>query len=202
MSGCLDTLQEKRKVSNHERKRKETYKIWEQYTNGLNYLTNKGLIKIWEDCENFYEGNQWPAPTNRTKSLPRPIFNISAMIADNKKAGILSGNVKMIYKPAELYGYQLEKAEQGAEVFTKFAESLVKEVKEEDLDDIAIGYTTQLGTAFYHYYWDVTISGGLYASYVGAMRAEVIHPRNVIVSNPTEKIFKSKNILLSFLANH
>nr|DAI31652.1 MAG TPA: portal protein [Caudoviricetes sp.] len=180
----------------NENEKKPT-KIWEQYTNGLNYLTSKGLIKIWQDCENFYEGNQWPAPTNRTKSLPRPIFNISAMIADNKKAGILSGNVKMIYKPAELYGYQLEKAEQGAEVFTKFAESLVKEVKEEDLDDIAIGYTTQLGTAFYHYYWDVTISGGLYASYVGAMRAEVIHPRNVIVSNPTEKdIQKQKYIII------
>ena len=73
----------------NENEKKPT-KIWEQYTNGLNYLTSKGLIKIWEVCENFYEGNQWPAPTNRTKSLPRPIFNISAMIADNKIAGILS----------------------------------------------------------------------------------------------------------------
>lgn len=173
-------------------------KVWQEFEKGRNYQKSTGLLKTWEDCENFYEGNQWPKPTKRTKALPRPVFNISAMIADNKKAGILSGNVKMIYKPAELYGYQIEKAERGAEIFTRFSESLVKEVKEDELDDTAVSYSTQLGIAFYHYYWDVNVSGGLYTNYVGAMRGEVLSPKNVILSNPTEKdIQKQKYIIIA-----
>lgn len=177
---------------------KSPQKIWEQYQIGLNYMRSKGLLSIWEECENFCEGNQWPKVTPRTKSLPRPVFNICSMIADNKKAGILSGNVKMIYKPAEMFGNLLDKAELGADIFTKFSENLMKEIKEEDLDDQAISLTTQLGSVFFHYYWDVTVSGGQYTSYVGATRAEVLHPKNVIVSNPTERdIQKQKYIIIA-----
>ena len=43
--------------------------IWQQYTKGITYLQNKGLIGEWEQCENFYEGNHWPQPTKKTKNL-------------------------------------------------------------------------------------------------------------------------------------
>ena len=172
--------------------------IWQQYTKGINYLQNKGLIDEWEQCENFYEGNHWPQPTKKTKNLPRPVINISSMIADNKKASILSGNVKMVFRPAEMFGEYYEKAEQGADLFTKFAENVSKELKQRDLDDLAQSYATQLGTYIYHYFWDVTITGGMQTPYVGALRGEVLHPKNVIFANPMETdVQKQKYIIIA-----
>lgn len=173
-------------------------RIWQEFQKGIQYLQNKGLINEWEQCENFYEGRQWPEPTKRTRNLPRPVINICAMIADNKKAGILSGNVKMIYRPSEMFGEYYEKAEQGADLFTKFAESVSKELKQADLDEIAQSYATQLGTYIYHYYWDITISGGMQTPYLGALRGEVIHPKNIIFSNPSETdVQKQKYIIIA-----
>lgn len=162
-------------------------KIWLQFEKGLNYLEKSKLKDEWEECEKFYEGEHWPNPTERTKNLPRPVVNICSMIADNKKAGILSSNIKMIFKPAEMFGYNYEKSAEGADIFTKFAEIISKEMKQSELDDLAQDSSVQLGTYIYHYFWDSTISGGLQTPYVGGMRGEIIHPKNIIFSNPLEK---------------
>lgn len=162
-------------------------KIWLQFEKGLNYLEKSKLKEEWEECEKFYEGEHWPNPTERTKNLPRPVVNICSMIADNKKAGILSSNIKMIYKPSEMFGYNYERSTEGADIFTKFADIISKEMKQSELDDLAQDSSVQLGTYIYHYYWDATISGGLQTPYVGGLRGEIIHPRNVIFSNPLEK---------------
>lgn len=161
--------------------------IWKQFEAGQKYLQNKGLTETWKQCENFYEGNQWPAPTKRTKALPRPVVNITSMIADNKKSGILSENIKLVFKPSEMFGDLYERAEQGADLFTKFAESISRELKQNDLDDKAQDYATQLGTYVYHYFWDTTISGGMQTPYVGAMRGEIIEPKNIVFANPLEE---------------
>ena len=173
-------------------------KIWNEYQQGINYFNKKGLTYEWEQCEDFYEGNQWPSATKRTKAMPRPVINVCAMIADNKKAGILSGNLKMIYQPAEMFGEMFDKAEQGADLFTRFAEYVSKELKQKQLDDEAQSYATQLGSYIYHYYWDTTISGGMQTPYVGGMRAEMIHPKNCIVHNPMEQdIQKQKYVIIA-----
>ena len=172
--------------------------IWKEYQQGINYFRKKGLDKEWEDCENFYEGNQWPQATKRTKAMPRPVINVCSMIADNKKAGILSGKLKMIYQPAEMFGDAFERAEQGADLFTRFAEYVGKELKQDKLDDEAQSYATQLGSYVYHYYWDTTISGGMQTPYVGGLRAEMIHPKNFIVHNPMEyDVQKQKYIIIA-----
>lgn len=162
-------------------------KIWLQFEKGLNYLEKSKLKEEWEECEKFYEGEHWPISTERTKHLPRPVVNICSMIADNKKAGILSSNIKMIFKPTEMFGYNYERSTEGADIFTKFADIISKEMKQSELDDLAQDSAVQLGTYIYHYYWDSTISGGLQTQYVGGLRGEVIHPKNVIFSNPLEK---------------
>lgn len=173
-------------------------KIWSEYQQGINYFNKKGLTDEWEQCEDFYEGNQWPSATKRTKAMPRPVINVCAMIADNKKAGILSGNLKIIYQPAEMFGEYFDKAEQGADLFTRFAEYVSKELKQKQLDDEAQSYATQLGSYIYHYYWDTTISGGMQTPYVGGMRAEMIHPKNCIVHNPMElDIQKQKYVIIA-----
>ena len=173
-------------------------KIWNEYQQGINYFKKKGLDEEWKTCEEFYEGNQWPKATPKTKAMPRPVINVCAMIADNKKAGILSGNLKMVFQPAEMFGDYFEKAEQGADLFTRFAEYVSKEMKQTKLDDEAQSYATQLGSYIYHYYWDTTISGGMQTPYVGGMRAEMIHPKNCIVHNPMEcDIQKQKYVIIA-----
>lgn len=173
-------------------------KIWSEYQRGIAYFKTKGLDEEWKQCEDFYEGNQWPKATQRTKSMPRPVINVCAMIADNKKSGILSGNLKIIYQPAEMFGEMLLKAEQGSDLFTRFAEFVSKELKQSDLDDEAQSNATKLGSYIYHYYWDTTISGGMQTPYVGGMRGEMIHPKNCIVHNPREKdIQKQKYVIIA-----
>lgn len=173
-------------------------KIWDEYQQGINYFRKKGLDTEWEQCENFYEGNQWPKATPRTKAMPRPVVNVCAMIADSKKAGILSGNLKMVFQPAEMFGDFFDKAEQGADLFTRFADYVSKELKQTKLDDEAQSYATQLGSYIYHYYWDTTIAGGMQTPYVGGMRAEMIHPKNCIVHNPMETdIQKQKYVIIA-----
>ena len=162
-------------------------KIWNEFEKGLQYMQNSGLKAEWDECEKFYEGNHWPKATEKTKNMPRPVVNMCAMIADNKKSGILSGNVKMIYRPAEMFGLELEKAEEGANKFTKFSDNITKEMKQNELNEQAVDYEVQLGTYIYHYFWDTTISGGMSTPYVGAVRGEIIHPKNVIFANPMER---------------
>lgn len=161
--------------------------IWKQFEQGIQYLKNSGLWDEWDECERFMEGDQWPQPTKRTKALPRPVVNLSAMIAENKKSNILSSNIKMVFTPSELFGDLLSKSEEGADIFTKFADNISKEIEEDNLDDMAQDSAVQLGTYIYHYFWDSSISGGMQTPYVGGMRGEVLHPKNVIFANPTEK---------------
>ncbi len=161
--------------------------LWKRYENGLNYFKNSGLEKEWEEAENFYEGRHWPQATERTKNMPRPIVNLCSMIADNKKASILSSNPKMIFRTSEVYIDSVNIAEEGASKFSKFTEGLLKELKQTDLDDLAQESATQLGTYIYHYYWDSNVSGGIQTPYVGAVRGEILYPKNVIFSNPAEK---------------
>lgn len=161
--------------------------IWKQFEKGQQYLETSELKQEWTDCEKFYEGEHWPKATQKTKNMPRPVINICSMIADNKKSGILSGNISMIFRPAEMFGDSLQRAEEGANIFTKFADNITKELKQSELDDLAQDSSVQLGTYIYHYYWDTTVSGGMQTPYVGAVRGEVIHPKNVIFANPMEK---------------
>lgn len=165
----------------------EPTKIWEEFEKGRQYLKSSGLKEEWEECERFYEGDHWPQATPKTKNMPRPVVNICSMICDNKKSGILSGNVTMIFRPSEMFGEALQRAEEGANIFTKFAENITKEMKQNDLNDLAQDNSVQLGTYIYHYFWDTTIAGGMQTPYVGGLRGEVIHPKNVIFANPMEK---------------
>lgn len=162
-------------------------KIWLEFEKGQNYLEKSKLKDEWDECERFYEGEHWPQATERTRNMPRPVVNICSMIADNKKAGILSSEIKMLFKPSEVFGEGLESAENGAEIFTKFADIIAKELKQKELDDLAQDSAVQIGTYIYHYYWDPTISGGMQTPYVGGLRGEVIHPKHVVFANPIEK---------------
>ena len=160
--------------------------LWKRYLDAVAYQTRMGLTSLWQECEDFVEGKHWPKATPRTRNMPRPVINLCAMIAENKKSNILSSKIKIIYRPHEVF-FDIEKAAEGASLFTKFAENTLKELKQEDLDDIIQDYATQLGSYGIHYYWDNEVTGGTQSPFIGAVRGEVLHPKNVLFANPAQK---------------
>lgn len=157
--------------------------LWKRYQDSLNYIRRMSLDKIWKECEDFVEGRHWPTPTPRTKGMPRPVINIVNLIADNKKAGILSSKVKLVYRPSQVI-FNVDKADEGADIFTKFVEIVMKELKQEDLDDEAQNDATQLGSYAYHYFWDKNVSGNFQSPFIGSVRAEIIEPKKIFFANP------------------
>lgn len=169
--------------------------LWKRYQDSLSYIKRMKLDKTWRDCEDFIEGKHWPAPTPRTKNMPRPVINLCNLIADNKKAGILSSKVKLVYRPAQVI-FDIEKADQGANLFTKFVEITLKDLKQEDLDDQAQDDSTQLGSYAYHYFWDKNVLGNVQSPFVGSLRGEVISPDNIFFSNPMLNDEQKQNWIL------
>lgn len=159
---------------------REVTKVWEYYRKGVEYQQLIGLSKNLPIFVDFYEGKQWPAPTERTKGLPRPVVNIIKMICRNKKSAILSAPVRLIYKTAA----NLER-EVNTERFNQFAAYIQRELGQEELDKRAIHDAVRKGPYAYHYYWDAEARGkdGIRE---GALRGEIIDPLSIFFADPTE----------------
>lgn len=155
----------------------EVTEIWKAYQDGLSY---QGKIGIRDDIPryvDFFEGRQWPAPTEATKNLPRPVVNIVRMICRNKKAALLSVPVRLVYKA--------DNGSADAKLFTDFAEYIQGELKQKQLDKEAVADGVVKGSYFYHYYWD-NEAVGLDGQIDGAVRCELIDPLNIFFANPRE----------------
>lgn len=158
-------------------KERNVTSLWDDYQNGLAYQGSSGLAKNLPMFVKFYEGKQWPAATEKTKNLPRPVINIVKMICRSKKSAILSSPVKIVFR-AEDETVQVDK-------FNDFASYIQKEIGQEALDKKAVEDGVKKGSYFYHYYWDSEAQGkdGIKE---GALRCEVIDPLNIFFANPTE----------------
>ena len=158
-------------------KAEKVSKVWEQYENGRTYQQNIRLTDRCNENVNFFEGRQWAEPTEKTKNLPRPVKNIVKKIIRDKVANILSTPVKLIYSSYHDKG--------GAEKFTRFADFIQKEMKQDELDADGVRDGAVKGSYFFHYYWDYEArgKGGIKE---GALRCELIDPLNIFFSNPKE----------------
>lgn len=158
----------------------EVTAVWEQYRLGVEYQKRLGLWRDLPVFVDFYEGRQWPAPTKRTKNLPRPVVNITKMICRNKKSAILSAPVRLIYRAADDVDREIN-----VEKFNRFGAYIQRELGQEELDKRAIHMATIKGSYFYHYYWDAEARGkdGIRA---GALRGEIIDPLAIFFADPTE----------------
>ena len=128
-------------------------------------------------CIDFYEGRQWPEPTESTKNLPRPVVNIIKMICRSKKGAILSTPVKVQYKSYSSYT--------DTEKFNAFAKSVFKGMHQEELDRKGIDSAIKKGSYFFHYFWDsdaISLQGGE----SGALMCELIDPLNIFFSDPAQ----------------
>ena len=152
--------------------------IWKEYQNGKNYQQMIGLtekIPLWVDV---FEGRHWTPKTENTKDLPRPVFNATEMIIENKIGNILGTKVKL--------NYVADDDNQAAQKFTKFAEYQLKEMEHEEADRIACLDGLVKGTWIWHYYWDKNVIGKK-GKVEGGLRVTCIDPLNIVFANPKER---------------
>jgi hypothetical protein len=153
-------------------------KIWEDYENAKVYQNNIGIRKDIPIFVDFVEGRQWPKPTERTKHMPRPVFNFIEMIVNNKVANVYGSPVKL--------NFVADNDMAATTKFTKFAEYQMKEMRMEDLDYIALKRDGAIkGTYIYYFYWDEKAPGSR-GNYEGGLRCQLLDPLNVYFANPKE----------------
>ncbi len=160
-----------------EKIEKEPTRCYLLYKDALSTQQTMGLRDKIPACVDFYEGRQWPQPTENTKNLPRPVVNVIKMICRSKKGAILSTPVKVLYKSYSSFT--------DIERFNSFAQSIFKEIGQEELDRQGIDDAIKKGSYFFHYYWD-SESVSKESGEVGALACELIDPLNIFFSNPAE----------------
>ncbi len=159
----------------------EVTRVWEDYQIGVNYQNRMGFVKDFRTFVDFYEGRQWPAPTKKTKNLPRPVINLIKMICRNKKSAILSMPVRLVYRTSAELSEVVD-----VEKFNNFAAYIERELGQAELDKRAIHDGVRKGSYFYHYYWDAE-ARGKDGTRAGALRGELIDPLSIFFADPTER---------------
>ena len=149
--------------------------LYEMYERALMSQSALGIRASIPQSIDFYEGRQWPSPTESTKNLPRPVINVIKMICRSKKAAILSTPTRVSFKSYT----------QGVDVgkFNSFASSIFKELGQPYLDKMAIDDGIKKGSYFFHYYWDKN-AVDLNGFKDGGVRCELIDPLNIFFSSP------------------
>lgn len=172
-------------------------RTWKEYESALKYQHDMGFDSKFPEYERFRQGDQWPAPTERTKNLPRPVFNIVKFFLRSKEANVLNQTVKMVFSPTEVprpgaagilpMEGTADRAAQGAKDYTDFAAALWEDVDQDALNEDFVDDAAANGTGVLHYYWDSDVSGGMSVAYRGDLRGEVIDPLNIFFGNPQER---------------
>lgn len=150
---------------------------WKQFEEGRAYLASINLDEIIKTNVDFYEGRQWAKKTEKTKHLPRPVTNITRMIANNKMSAMNNKPCKIVY--------EADSSDKDSTEFTKFSDYQYKEMQMDKMNRRAAYNGCIKGTYIYHVFWDAEATGKK-GKVTGAMRTEILDPRNVIFCNPTQ----------------
>jgi hypothetical protein len=159
--------------------------VQNQYKEGLAYKKQQGYLSNWAEYERFRAGDQWPKATDRTRDLPRPVFNVIDQIQGHKVSSVMSENIKMLFSATESEEDSPEYDQ--ADTFTRFADATWERIKQDDLNEEALDGASNIGTAIWHYYWDSSKKGGNQLKYIGEMDGEVIDPVNFFPGNPQQR---------------
>lgn len=168
--------------------------VLNQYKEGLAYKKQQGYLHDWATYERFRAGDQWPKVTNRTKDLPRPVFNVIDQIQAHKVSSVMNENIKMVFSPMESM-QQTDQTQQpvddpesqAADLFTKYSEATWERLKQDDLNEEALDSASNIGTCIWHYYWDASKQGGTQLRWIGEMCGEIIDPVNFFPGNPQQR---------------
>lgn len=180
--------------------------IEKEYEEGLNYKKQMGFPNKWAEYERFKAGDQWAPATEKTKHLPRPVFNIISYICKHKVASVVNQNIKMIYTPQESFNEEVEEdldedikqAIKGANIFTRYSDTIWENLKQDELNEEALESGANIGTAIWHYYWDTDKKGGITTPYIGDISGETIDSMNIFFGNPQQiRVQKQPYIIIS-----
>jgi hypothetical protein len=156
--------------------------VEKQYKEGLAYKNQMGFLKKWAEYERMKAGDQWPAPTEKTKMLPRPVFNIIKQIINHKVASVMNENIKMVFTANDSEENSLEF--EAADKFTRYSETTWENVKQDQLNEEALESGGTNGPCIWHYFWNTSKTGGNRLKYVGEIAGEIIDPVNFFPGNP------------------
>lgn len=166
-----------------------------QYKDGLSYKSRMGFLEKWPEQERMKAGEQWPAPTQRTRSMPRPVFNVIKMIEGHKVANVMSEQIKLMFTNQEM---DSEAESDTGDLFSRYSDATWERLKQDELNEEALDIASNTGTVAIHYYWDNDIKGGKEYPYIGEMQGEVIDPINIFFGNPQQrKAQKQPYIIIS-----
>ncbi len=159
--------------------------IQQQYKDGLSYKKQQGYLDDWAQYERFRAGDQWPKVTDRTRDLPRPVFNVIDQIQGHKVSSVMNENIKMVFSANE--AEEGEKEFDAADTFTRYADSTWERIKQDELNELALDSGSNVGTSIWHYYWDSSKYGGNKLKYQGELCGETIDAVNFFAGNPQQK---------------
>lgn len=156
-----------------------------EYKEGLSYKRRMGFLDTWPEQARMKAGDQWPAPTQRTKSLPRPVFNVIKMVEGHKVANVMSEQITMTFNTMEMDDNTQD--DESGELFSRYSISTWERIKQDELNEEALDIAANTGTAIWHYYWDTGKKGGKTIPWVGEMEGEILDPINVFFGNPQQR---------------
>lgn len=152
-----------------------------RYKQGLAYMKQKGYLIDWPRFERFKAGDQWPAPTARTKNLPRPVFNIIDLIEGMKVSFVMNEQIMMRFTSTDSGTDEVLEA---ADIFTRYSDTIWEEVEQNELNEQMLEIAANIGTGILHYYWNNDVKGGNKLKYQGKICGEVLDAINVFWGNP------------------
>ncbi|WP_342440013.1 hypothetical protein NSS79_15405 [Paenibacillus sp. FSL L8-0436] len=197
-------------MAEEQRQLGEETQIQKQYKEGVNYLRRMGFLDAWPMYERFKAGDQWPPVTERTKMLPRPVFNIMEYIQNHKVSSVMNENVKMLFSPQEFLAdtdlqqmdpqlaQQAMLAQEAGEKFTRYSDTTWELIEQDEINEEVLESGSNCGTGIAHYYWDTSSKGGIKRPWIGDMAGEMLDPINVFFGNPQQrKVQRQPHIIVS-----
>ena len=159
--------------------------VQQQYKDGLSYKKQQGYLDDWAQYERFRAGDQWPKVTDRTRDLPRPVFNVIDQIQSHKVSSVMNENIKMMFSSNE--AEEGDREFEAADTFTRYADSTWERIKQDELNELALDSGSNVGTSIWHYYWDSSKYGGNKLKYKGELCGETIDAVNFFAGNAQQK---------------